>query len=82
MHQSIPAVLIGIPPEQPRGICLHCQSRGWGICKFIAARVLEYSGATPRAFDARFRMMVEFIGKGEAFVKDWLVRQGLENGRP
>ena len=27
MHQSIPAVPI---PRQPRGICLRCQSRGWG----------------------------------------------------
>ena len=25
-----------------------------------------------------FRNMDEFIGKDEAFVKDWLVRQGLE----
>ena len=35
MHQSIPAV--PIPPGQPRGICLPCQSRGWGIHNFIAA---------------------------------------------
>ena len=35
MHQSIPAE--NPPPGQPRGICSRCQSRGWGIRKFIAA---------------------------------------------
>lgn len=32
----------------------------------------------PRAFDTCFRHMDEFIGKDEAFVKDWLICQGLE----
>ena len=65
MHQSIPAVPIPPPlPGQSRGICSSCQSRGWGIRNFIAARGLLN--------------MEEFIGKDEAFVKDWLVRHGLE----
>ena len=37
MHQSIPAAPIP-PPGQLRGICAPCQSRGWGISKFGAAR--------------------------------------------
>ena len=83
MHQSIPAVPIPPPPPgQPRGICSHCQSRGWGIRNFIAARGLGIS--IPRgnlwAFDTRvFEIEISFfIGKDEAFVKDWLVHQGLE----
>ena len=72
------------PPGQPRGICLRCQSRGWGIRKFIAARGLGISvpWGDPRGiWHTCFRKMVEFIGKGvgNAFVKDWRVRQGLEN---
>ena len=82
MHQSIPAVPIPPPPPaQLRGICLRCQSRGWGIHNFIAARGLGISvpRGDPRAFDTTcFRKMVEFIGKDEAFVEDWFVRQGLE----
>ena len=83
MHQSIPAVPIPPPPPgQPRGICSHCQSRGWGIRNFSAARGLGIS--IPRgnlwAFDTRvFEIEISFfIGKDEAFVKDWLVHQGLE----
>ena len=29
-----------LPPGQPRGICLRCRTRGWGIRNFIAARGL------------------------------------------
>jgi len=80
MHQSIPAV--PIPPGQPRGICSRCQSRGWGIRNFIAARGLGICvpRGDPRAFDTRVleSAMDEFIGKDEAFVEQWLVRQGLE----
>ena len=80
MHQSIPAV--PIPPGQPRGICSRCQSQGWGIRNFIAARGLGICvpRGDPRAFDTRVleRAMDEFIGKDEAFVEQWLVRQGLE----
>ena len=35
MHQSIPTV-----PILPRGICLRCQSRRWGICNCITDRGL------------------------------------------
>ena len=63
MHQSIPVV--PIPPGQPRGICLLCQSRGLGI-------------SIPRDDPRAFRKMDEFIGKDETFVKDRHVRQGLE----
>ena len=47
MHQSIPAAPIP-PPGQLRGICVPCQSRGWGISKFGTARG---SFAYSRAFD-------------------------------
>jgi len=80
MHQSIPAV--PIPPGQPRGICSRCQSRGWGIRNFIAARGLGICvpRGDLRAFDTRVleSAMDEFIGKDEAFVEHWPVRQGLE----
>jgi len=80
MHQSIPAV--PIPPRQPWGICSHCQSQGWGIRNFIAARGLGIyvPQGDPRAFDRRVfeSAMDEFIGKDEAFVEQWLVCQGLE----
>ena len=74
MQQSIPAVPIQPPPPptcQPRSICSSCQSRGWGIRNFIAARGLGIClpRGAPRAFDTRFRInMEEFIGKDEAFV--------------
>ena len=70
------------PPGQPWGICSRCQSRVWGIRNFIAAPGLGIS--IPRgdlwAFDTRvFEIEIGFfIGKDEAFVKDWLVHQGLE----
>jgi len=80
MHQSIPAV--PIPPGQPRGICSSCQSRGWDIRYFIAARGLDICvpRGDPQAFDTRvFESAIdEFSGKDEAFVEQWLVRQGLE----
>ena len=80
MHQSIPAVPIS--PGQPRGFSSRCQSRGWGIRNFIAARGLGIcvSRGDPRAFDTRVfeSVMDEFIGKDGAFVEQWLVRQGLE----
>ena len=80
MHQSIPAV--PIPPEQLRGICSRCQSRGWGIRNVMAARWLGICvpRGDPRAFDTRVfeSAMDEFIGKDEAFFEQWIVRQGLE----
>ena len=51
MHQSIPAV--PSPPGLLQGICSPCQFRGWGICKFCAARrpgICQPRGQ-PRAFD-------------------------------
>ena len=79
MHQSIPVVPIPTP-EQPRGICSRWQSQGWGICNFIAARELGISipRSYPRAFDTRVFERWMGTGKDAAFVKDWLVRQGLE----
>ena len=81
MHQSVPAVTIA-HPGQPRGICSRCQSWGWGIRNFIAARGLGIwvPRGEPRAFDTRVleSAMDEFIGNDGAFVVQWLVRQGLE----
>ena len=78
MHQSIPAV--PIPPRATTGHLLKCLSRGWGISNFIAARGLGISllRGDPRAFDTRVFEYEEFVGKDEDFVKDWLVRHGLE----
>ena len=78
MHQSIPAV--PIPPRATTGHLLKCLSRGWGISNFIAARGLGISlpGATPGHLTHVFLNMEEFVGKDEDFVKDWLVRHGLE----
>ena len=84
MHQSILPVRIPPPPTpgEPRGICSRCQSRGWGIRNFIAARGLGICVplGDRRTFDARVfeNAMDEFSGKAEAFVEQWLVRQGLE----
>lgn len=81
MHQLIQAV--PIPPGQPRGICLRCHAvRGWSIRNFIAAQGLGICvpRVDSRAFDTPvFETAIdEFIGKDEAFVEQWLVRQGLE----
>jgi len=52
------------------------------ISNFIAARGLGICvpRGDPRAFDTRVleSAMDEYIGKDEAFVEQWLVRQGLE----
>ena len=76
MHQSIPAVPIP-PPGQSRGICSRCQFRGWGISKFYRGPGPGIS-LPPGIWHTCFGKMDEFIGKDEAFVKDWLVCQGLE----
>ena len=50
MHQSIPAV-----PRSPlllRGICLPCQSLGWGLCKFCSAQGLGI--CQPRGYSQTF----------------------------
>ena len=79
MHQSIPAVPIPPPPRATVGHLLRCQSRGWGIRNFIAAPGLGIStprGRPPSIWHTRFRTTDKFIGKDEAFVKDWLVPSG------
>ena len=78
MHQSIPAV--PTPPRATMGHLLKCLSRGWGISNFIAARGLgiDHPGATPGHLTHVLLNMEEFVGKDEDFVKDWLVRHGLE----
>ena len=82
MHQSIPAVLIPPPPGN-RGAFAHVVSPGSGA--FAILSQLRGPGISiPRgnlwAFDTRvFEIEISFfIGKDEAFVKDWLVHQGLE----
>ena len=76
MLHSIPAM--PTPPGQPRGICSGCQSRGWDIRNFIAARELGICvpQGDPGAFDTRVfeSAMDEVSGKDEAFVEQWSVR--------
>ena len=78
MHQSIPAVPIPPPPRATAGHLLKLSVPGVGHSQFIAARGLGIS--LPRGiWHTSFRInMEEFIGKDEAFVKDWFVRHGLE----
>ena len=81
MHQSIPAV--PIPPPGNRGAFAHVVSPGGGTFA-ILLRPRGLGISIPRddlrAFDTHVfeRQMSFFIGKDEAFVKDWLVHQGLE----
>ena len=71
MHQSIPAV--PIPPPGNRKGFVHVVSSGGG-----AFAILSRPGGW--AFDTRVleSAVDEFIGKDEAFVEQWLVRQGLD----
>ena len=83
MHQSIPAVPIPPPPPPGnRGAFAQGVSPGGGafaILLWPGGWALAYPGATPGNLKQCFRMNVEeFIGKDEAFVKDWLVRHRLE----
>ena len=80
MHQSIPA--LPIPPGQLQGPFAHIVSpRGGAFAISSRPRGLGVSiprGET-RAFDRRvFETTDKFIVTNEAFVKDWLVHQGLE----
>ena len=88
-HQQSSALNVSInssgahPPPGNHGAFAHVVSPGGGeLANFIAARGLGISirRGDPRSFDTRacFRLMDEFIGNDEAFVKDWLVRQRLE----
>lgn len=71
------------PPGQPRGICSRCQFRQWGIRNFFASQGMGICvlWGDPQTFYTRVfqSAMEEFIGKDDAFVEDWLVRQGLDN---
>ena len=82
MHQSIPAV--PIPPPGNRGAFAHVVGSpgGGASANFIAAWGLGISIPRRRPLGicghTCFQKIDEFIGKDEAFVKDCLVRQGLE----
>ena len=68
------------PPGQPRGICSNvCPGGGaLAILSQPGGWALAYPGATPGHLTHVFLNMGEFVGKDEDFVKDWLVRHGLE----
>ena len=68
------------PPRQPRGICSNvCPGGGaLAILSQPGGWALAYPGATPGHLTHVFLNMEEFVGKDEDFVKDWLVRHGLE----
>ena len=92
MHQSIPAVPIP-PPRATAGHLLALSVPGVGHWQFYRSPgggtfavlscpggwAFAYPGATPghltRVFESA---MDEFSGKDEAFVEQWLVRQGLQ----
>ena len=79
MHQSIPPV--PIPPRATAGHLLTLSVPGVGHSQFYRGPggcALAYPGATPGHLTMCFRKTYKFIGKDEAFVKDWLVHQGLE----
>ena len=77
MHQSIPAPAVPIPPGN-RGAfaCSRCQSPGWDVCNFNAARGLGICvpWGDPRAFDTRGfeSAMDEYSGKDEVLRLLWL----------
>jgi len=82
MHQSIPAVPIP-PPRGKRRAFTHVVSPGAGALAILSRPggwAFAYPRASPRAFDTCVleSAMDESIGKDEAFVEQWLVRQGLE----
>ena len=80
MHQSILAE--PTPPGLPRGIYPPFQSRGWGICKFSAARgpgICQTRGQ-PRAFDTHAVSYQNITTQRILLEKqaDWLICQGRE----
>ena len=78
MHQSIPAVPIPSPPRATAGHLLMLSVPGEGHSQFYRSPggwALAYPGASPGYLTLVFS---KFIGKDKAFVKDWLVHQGLE----
>ena len=79
MHQSIPAVLSTPPPPGLlQGICLPCQSWGWGICKFCTSRGPRL--CQPRAFDTHAVPYQNITTQRILLEKqaDWLICQGWE----
>ena len=69
------------PPGQPRGICSNVSPGGGelAILSQPGGWALGYPGATPGHLTHVFlNQHEEFVGKDEDFVKDWLVRHGLE----
>ena len=80
MHQSIPAApSLTPPPPTPglqRGICPPCQSRGWGVCKFCAARGRVFANPellTRTRFPVRIQLHKGFYWKNKgisSFAKD------------
>ena len=84
MHQSIPAVPNSPPPPPwaTAGHLLTLSVPGVGYSQFYRSRggwALVYPGANPGANPGYLtHVFSKFIGKDEAFVKDWLVHQGLE----
>ena len=65
-------------PGLLRGIGPSCQSRGWGICKFCAAR--GSSICQPRAFDTHAVSYQNITTQRILLEKqaDWLICQGRE----
>ena len=76
MHQSIPAV--PTPPPGNRGAFAHVVSPGGGAFRDPGGWALAYPGRPPGIWHTCFPTTDKFIGKDEAFVKDWLIHQGLE----
>lgn len=58
-------------PGHPRGICSRCQSQGGAF----AILLRPGAGHLTRVFKSA---MDEFLGKDEAFVEQWLLRQGVD----
>ena len=81
MHQLIPAALSPPPPGLLQGICPPCQSRGWGICKFWAARGPRARHLpTPNFWHARGFRYQNITTQRILLEKhaDWLTSQGQE----
>ena len=70
------------PPGLLRGNCPPCQSQGWGICKFYAARGpgICQSRGQPRAFDTHAISYQNITPQRILLEKqaDWFICQGWE----
>ena len=80
MHKSIPAAPSPPPPPPPPRAT--CQSRGWGICKFCAARGPDIcqSRGHSQAFDTHAVSSKNIATQRILLGKkaDWLICQGQE----